>query len=81
MTLTRMVKLSKKGHIILPKEIREKLNMKEDGRVVMILQEDRVVLTTPELYSKSTRGLMKGTWGGNREEVEEYIRKERDSWL
>ncbi len=81
MTLTRTVRMSKKGQIVLPKEMREKLSIKEDDRVIMILQEDGVVLTTPELYAKSTRGIMKGTWGKTREEVEDYIKKERASWL
>lgn len=80
MSLAKIVKLSKKGQIVLPSEIREKMGIEAGNNVVIFERGGEVVLLTPEKYSQYTMGLIKGVWGSTKEEVESYIKEERDSW-
>jgi len=80
MPLVKIVKLSKKGQIVLPSEIREKMGIQTGNNVVIFERGSEVVLLTPEKYSQYTKGLIKGVWGSTKEEVESYIKEERDSW-
>jgi len=80
MPLAKIVKLSKKGQIVLPAEIREKMGIGVGNNVVIFERGCEVVILTPEKYSQYTKGLIKGVWGSTKEEVESYIKEERDSW-
>ena len=80
MPLAKIVKLSKKGQIVLPAEIRGKMGIGVGSNVVIFERGSEVVILTPEKYSQYTRGLIKGVWGSTKEEVESYIKEERDSW-
>ncbi len=81
MTLAKMVRLGKKGQMVLPKPIREALGLQEGDLVMVALEgEDRVILTTPERYAALTRGMLQGTWGRNKREIERYLQGERASW-
>ena len=80
MTIRKSVRLSKKGQFVIPKEIREVLGVKEGDELIVTFEEGQVILTKPEQYAQLTRGLLKGTWGKTRREVERYIDRERQSW-
>jgi len=80
MSLAKIVKLSKKGQIVIPSEIRDIMGIQSGKNVVIFIREDEVVLLSPEKYSQYTMGLIKGTWGSTKEEVDTYIKEERDSW-
>jgi len=80
MIMTKLVSMSKKGQLVLPKEMRDKLGIKENDKIMMILDENGIVLTTPELYAQRSKGLLKGTWENSKEEIEAYINGERQSW-
>ena len=80
MTKVRMVKLGRKGHMVLPKEIRDSLGLKEGDHLMITLQGEEVILTTPQRYAQSTRGMLKGTWGRTKQEIEDYLQRERSSW-
>lgn len=80
MTISKLVKLSKKGQIVIPQEIREKMGIKTGERLVIFIRGDETVVLTPQKYAEYTCGLMKGTWGSTKKEVEEYINEERGSW-
>lgn len=80
MTMTRSVRLSKKGQLVIPKEMREALGVKEGDELLVTLEGRRVVLTRPHEYARATRGLLKGTWGKSRQAVERYLERERGSW-
>lgn len=79
MTKVKMVKLGRKGQVVIPKEIREVLGLKEGDRLLVGLEGNRVVLTAPGEYAKRTRGALRGLWGG-KDEVEKYLEEERASW-
>ena len=80
MTGARSVRLSKKGQLVIPKEMRDALGVKEGDELLMVLEDGRVTLTRPTEYARATRGLMKGTWGRTRREVHQYLERERRSW-
>ncbi len=66
--------------MVLPKEIREALGLKEGDPLIVALEEGQAVLITPERYAALTKGMLKGTWGRTREEIERYLEGERGSW-
>jgi AbrB family looped-hinge helix DNA binding protein len=80
MTTSRIVRISKKGQLVLPKELREAVGIRENSDVVIAVEEGRLTLAPPHEYARSTRGLLKGTWGKTRREVERNLNKERQSW-
>jgi AbrB family looped-hinge helix DNA binding protein len=80
MTNAVSVKLSKKGQFVIPKDMRDALGVKEGDALLVTLEGRAVVVTRPEEYARATRGLLRGTWGGNRKAVDRYLQKERRSW-
>ncbi len=80
MTITKSVRLSKKGQFVIPKEIREALGVNEGEELLVTFEGRRVVLTRPDEYARATRGSLKGTWSKNRRAVVRYLEKERQSW-
>jgi AbrB family looped-hinge helix DNA binding protein len=77
---TLAVKVSSRGQVVLPKEIRQKFDIKRGDTIVFILEGDAVrIFPKPESYARYTRGLGKDMWaklGGG----ERFIREERASW-
>jgi AbrB family looped-hinge helix DNA binding protein len=68
-------KLSKKGQIVIPKEIREKFGIKPGDAVIFRIQGDKVIL---EKIQEKMSDILK-----NSEPIEESLefqRKLRDEW-
>jgi AbrB family looped-hinge helix DNA binding protein len=80
MMICKSVRISKKGQFVIPKQMREVLGIKEGGKLLVTLEGGRVVLTLPKQFAKTTRGILKGSWGKTGQEVECYIKRERGSW-
>jgi AbrB family looped-hinge helix DNA binding protein len=80
MTVSRSVRLSKKGQLVIPKEMREALGVKEGDELLVTLEGRAMMLIRPREYARATRGLLRGTWGKSGRAVERYIEKERRSW-
>ena len=80
MTASKLVRLGKKGQLVIPKEMREALGVKDGDELLASLEGGRVVLVRPADYARATRGLLKGTWGRNRQAVKRYLERERRSW-
>ncbi|OGE82422.1 MAG: hypothetical protein A3B10_03025 [Candidatus Doudnabacteria bacterium RIFCSPLOWO2_01_FULL_44_21] len=73
--------LSSKNQIVVPKDVRERLNLKSGSKILLYpMDETHAILTTQsEDYVKSLRGLGKEVWdalGG----ADKYIKEERASW-
>jgi len=73
-------KVSSRGQVVLPKEIRRQLNIKQ-GDILLFVVEDNTVrmFPQPESYAHYTRGLGKEMWaklGGG----ERFLHEERTSW-
>jgi len=80
MTSSKLVRLGRKGQIVLPMEMRASLGVKEGDELLLIMEDDHILVTTPEHFAHRTLGLLKGTWGDSPEEIDDYICKERDTW-
>lgn len=77
---TQVVRLSKKGQFVIPKGIREALGIKEGDELMVGIDGDKVVLTPSRRYARSTKGMLKGTWGRTKQEIDKYLEKERAGW-
>ena len=80
MTISKLVRLSKKGQLVIPKRMREALGVKDGDELLASLEGERVVLARPADYARATRGLLKGTWGRSRQAVKRYLERERRAW-
>jgi AbrB family looped-hinge helix DNA binding protein len=80
MTISKSVKLSKKGQLVVPLHMREALGLKEGDTLLLTLNGTQITLTRPEHFAQATRGLLKGTWGRSKRDVERYLVEERKSW-
>lgn len=73
-------KLTSKAQIVVPAEVREQLGLEPGDRGVWVLRDGEAVLMSAERYARSTAGILAGTYGRSREEVEDYLEGERASW-
>ena len=82
MKLINSVRVGKKGQVVIPGYIRKSLNLDENSilSIYLDLNEDKVILIPANKLGSLTRGMLKGTCGSSREEVDKYINKERDTW-
>lgn len=79
MNMKTTVKVSSKYQIVIPREARKNLNLKEgDELIVKADQEKIIIYPQPKSYAKYSLGLGKETWKDL--EATEYIKKERDTW-
>ena len=74
-------RLSSKNQIVIPKEARDKTNLKSgNDLIVQVIDKDHIMLSKePEDYVKALEGLGKEIWdslGG----ADKYIKEERASW-
>ena len=68
------VKLSSKNQIVIPREAREALGAKAGSRLLVVVRNGTVILTTkPKDYAAAIRGSGK-SFPNN------YLKKERESW-
>ncbi len=76
----KLVKLGKKGQIVIPKALRESMGIEAGDLLLIAATADQLHIMPPEKYAKTTRGLLKGTWGDDPDQVQEYLAEERNSW-
>lgn len=76
-----MAKISSKHQITLPIEAVRRLGLEPGDRLAVRVEDDRIVLRPqPRDWVEYYRGRLKGVYGSTTEEIDEYIRKERESW-
>ena len=80
MSKTKLVRLGKKGQIVIPKALRESIGIEIGDLLLMTAEGDRISIIPPDRYAKATRGLLKGLWGDTSDKVEGYLGRERNSW-
>ncbi len=74
-------KLSSKHQITLPVAMVRRLGLEPGDRLAVGVEEDRIVLRPrPRDWVEYYRGRLRGVYGSSVEEIDEYIRKERESW-
>jgi len=68
-------RLSKKGQVVIPKEIRDKLNIKPGDAVIFRVEGDRVIIET---IKGKLKDILKS--GKPIEKAVEFQRKLREEW-
>ncbi|MBU4173590.1 MAG: AbrB/MazE/SpoVT family DNA-binding domain-containing protein [Actinobacteria bacterium] len=82
----KSAKVSSKGQIVIPKEVREKLGLKQGDEVVLesVSTADSkrlpmaILLPKPKDWAKTMRGLGAEIWKDTN--TDEYLKEERGSW-
>jgi AbrB family looped-hinge helix DNA binding protein len=80
MSIAKIVKLGKKGQIVIPKALRESIGVKEGDMLLITAESNQLHLVPPDKYVQMTRGILKGLWGNNDDEIKAYLEEERNSW-
>ncbi len=80
MTYAKLVRITKKGQFVIPKEIRDALELKEGETLLVRLEGKQAILSRAQHFAHSTRGMLKGTWGGTKKRIDRYLQRERRSW-
>jgi len=75
-----MVRLSKKGRFVLPRDMRQALGIVEGDDLLVTLSGKQVLIERADNAARRTRGALKGTWGRSRAAVDRHLDKERRSW-
>jgi len=74
-----MVKVSSKYQIVIPREAREKLDLKAGDKLIIKANNEKIIIyPQPKNYAKYSLGLGKEIWQGI--DATEYIKKERETW-
>ncbi|TLX93961.1 MAG: AbrB/MazE/SpoVT family DNA-binding domain-containing protein [Thaumarchaeota archaeon] len=78
--IIRPVRVSTKGQMIIPVEVRRKLSIKPGDQLVIVSGDSEAIIMKPKRYAESLRGVGKGLYGKTREEIDAYVQGERRAW-
>jgi len=77
--MKNMIKVSSKYQIVIPREAREKLDLKAGDKLIIKANNEKIIIyPQPKSYAKYSLGLGKEIW--QRIDATEYVRKERETW-
>jgi len=68
-----LVKVTSKGQIVIPSEVRKKLNIQKGQKLVVSVEENRIILEPVEDILRKGRGLLKD----DGKKILEYLLEER----
>jgi len=73
-----MITVSSKYQIVIPREVREKLDLKAGDKLIIKTNNEKIIIyPQPKSYAKYALGLGKEIWQGI--DATEYVRKERET--
>ncbi len=76
--MNTMIKISSKYQIVIPREVREKLNLKAGDKLIIKANNEKIIIyPQPKNYAKYALGLGKEIWQGIN--ATEYVRKQRET--
>lgn len=74
-----MITVSSKYQIVIPREVREKLDLKAGDKLIIKTNNEKIIIyPQPKSYAKYSLGLGKKIWQGV--DATEYVKKERETW-
>jgi AbrB family looped-hinge helix DNA binding protein len=74
-----MIKVSSKYQIVIPRDIREKLNLKAGDQLIIKTNNEKIIIyPQPKSYTEYALGLGKEIWQDL--DATEYVQKERKTW-
>ena len=77
--MKRRITVSSKYQIVIPREAREKLNLKTGDKLIIKADDEKITIyPQPKSYAKYALGLGKEIWQGV--DATEYVKKERQTW-
>lgn len=76
----RSVRVSTKGQVVIPLPVRKQLGIKPGDELIIVGGENEAILMKARRYAESLRGIGGGVYGRTRQEVDAYVRGERQTW-
>ncbi len=76
----KKVRLGRRSQLVLPKEARDSLHVREGQSVVFEIDDAGVRVLNPRAALQQSYGAFKHFWGKDRAEVDRYLREVRSSW-
>ncbi len=73
----KSVKLTKKGTVYLPAEIRKELGLKEGERLLISHEGGKIILQPVKSATAMLLGLTAGSFGRTAEDVQEFLNEQR----
>ena len=74
----KIIKLSTKGQLTIPKEFREKLNLHAGDDLIMYFKDEEIIIKSKPTHLGMLRGLLRDYI--DFEKADEYIQSERKKW-
>jgi AbrB family looped-hinge helix DNA binding protein len=71
-------KISTKGQLTIPKEFREKFNIKQGDEVLVVLTQDGILIKPQQANLGVLRGILRDEIDFN--SAQELLKKERSEW-
>ncbi|MHB8777811.1 MAG: AbrB/MazE/SpoVT family DNA-binding domain-containing protein [Anaerolineales bacterium] len=79
-TVGIMVKINARNQITIPRDVRNKLNIKQGDRLLVDVQDGVIILIPqPKRYTDYLQGLHSEIWKGV--DAQEYVNGEREAWV
>ena len=80
--LVQPVRMSTKGELVIPipQEVRRRMGLRAGDSLILVAGDDEAILMTARRYAESLRGIGRGIYGATREEIDAYVRGERETW-
>ena len=73
------ITVSRKYHIVIPKDVRQRLNLRPGDQLLVRLEDGQIILRPrPKSYARYLRGLHKEVWDDL--DATEYVNRGRESW-
>ena len=80
MKIVNSVRIGKKGQIVVPCYIRKSLNLSENSVLSIYQDGNKIMMIPADKIGTMTRGILKGSWGKNKHEINKNVKRERESW-
>lgn len=80
MKIVNNVRIGKRGQIVVPSYIRKSLNLSENSVLSIYQDGNKIMMVPADKIGTMTRGILKGTWGKNKQEIDKNVKRERESW-
>ncbi len=76
-----IIKISSKRQITLPAMVYKKLGLQPGQKLLLEVKGDKIILSPKTTsYTELLAGSLKNVYGRSSEEVNAYVRKEREAW-
>ncbi len=76
--ITESVTVSNRGYIILPAHIRKEMKIKPGTRILLSMEDNKVILQPVSSFTEKISGLTSGCFSKDKIAVDDYIDKGRE---